>query len=153
MDDQDQQMAQPANETVVGSDVKIKGNLRSPSDISIYGDVKGQVDSDANVLIGEGASIEGGVKGNRIVISGKVLGNVEAIEHLEISASGYLQGDIKTTDLVIQSGAIFLGKCEMGEQEVGAENGEETAEENVSEKTDNEDSDEALEELEETIEE
>jgi cytoskeletal protein CcmA (bactofilin family) len=149
MDDQEQSNVQPASETVVGADVKIKGNLRSPSDINIYGEVKGQVDSDANVLIGEGSSIEGGVKGNRIVVSGKVLGNIEAVEHLEISASGYLQGDIKTSDLVIQSGAIFLGKCEMGDKEVAAEG--EGTDKAPAEESDN--SDEALEELEETIEE
>ena len=141
----DQENSQPSSETVVGADVKIKGNLRSTSNISIYGQVNGQVDSDANVLIGEGSGIEGGVKGNRIVISGKVLGNVEASEHLEITTTGYLQGDIITSDLVVQSGAVFLGNCKMGEDN------EAKMTEQVQEKK--EDSDEALEELEETIEE
>jgi cytoskeletal protein CcmA (bactofilin family) len=145
MDEQGNEQ-QASAETVVGADVKIKGNLRSPSNITIYGQVSGQVDSDANVLIGEGSEIEGGVKGNRIVISGKVLGNIEAMEHLELTASGYLQGDIKTSDLVIQSGAVFLGNCKMGEaSSVG--------EEKVVKTKEQEDSDEALEELEETIEE
>lgn len=142
---EDQENVQPSTETVVGADVKIKGNLRSPSNISIYGQVNGQVDSDANVLIGEGSSIEGGVKGGRIVVSGKVLGNVEASEHLEITSSGYLQGDILTSDLVIQSGAVFLGNCKMGDEAEA-----ETANQHQEKK---EDSDEALEELEETIEE
>jgi len=143
---------QPASETIVGADVNIKGNLRSPSDISIFGQVNGQVDSDTNVLVGEGSKIEGGVKGNRIVVSGKIVGNVEAGEHLEITSTGELKGDIKTADLVIQSGAAFLGKCEMASG--GGEGNEEKAQDSGKESDEEmEEADEALEELEETIEE
>ncbi len=142
----DEEQTQPASETVVGADVKIKGNLKSPSNIQIFGEVKGQVSSEADVLIGEGARIEGGVKGRQVTISGEVLGNVEALERLEITSQGRLQGDIQTPDLIIQSGAKFAGKCEMPaevsqETEAPEETGSGTGEE-----------DEVLEELEETIE-
>ena len=101
--------------------------------------------SEADVLIGEGACIEGGVKGRKITISGEVLGNIQASESLEITSQGKLQGDIEAPDLVIQSGAKFVGKCEMPVESQASS--EEEREEPVEEK------DEALEELEETIQE
>ncbi len=141
----EEERSQPASETIVGADVKIKGNLKSPSNIQIFGKVNGQVSSEADVLIGEGACIEGGVKGRKITISGEVLGNIQASESLEITSQGKLQGDIEAPDLVIQSGAKFVGKCEMPVESQASS--EEEREEPVEKK------DEALEELEETIQE
>lgn len=137
---------QPASETIVGADVKIKGNLKSPSNIQIFGKVNGQVSSEADVLIGEGARIEGGIEGRQVTISGEVLGNVQASERLEISSEGKLQGDIQAPDLVIQSGAKFVGKCEMPIESDSSLQEEEEGELR-------EERDEALEELEETIQE
>jgi len=144
----EEQKNQPASETIVGADVKIKGNFKSPSNIQIFGQVKGRVNSESDVLVGEGARVEGGIKGKQVTVSGEIIGNIEALERLEITSQGILQGDIKTPDLVIQSGAKLTGKCEMptGELEVSEEvesEGEKNKEESEP--------DEALEELEETI--
>jgi len=136
------EQTQPASETVVGADVKIKGNLKSPSNIQIFGQVKGEVNSEADIFIGEGAKIEGSVSGRQVTIAGEILGNLGAAEKLEINATGKLQGDIKTPDLIIQSGAKFMGKCEMPDAEIS------TTSEEAAPKAE---TDEALEELEETI--
>jgi cytoskeletal protein CcmA (bactofilin family) len=139
----------PASETIVGADVRIKGNLKSPAEIKIFGQVKGEVNSETTVFIGEGARIEGNISARNIFISGEVTGNVKAEEKLELASTARLQGDVQTPDLVIESGAKFSGKCEMVDTEMIAEKvkkeGEEMGEEGGEE--------EVLEELEKTIEE
>jgi len=102
-------------ETIVGIDVVVKGNLKSPSNIMVNGTVKGKVNSSADVTVGETAKIEGSISCRKLTISGTVQGNVEASESLEILSSGKIYGDISTSNLVIQAGAVFNGKSTMEE--------------------------------------
>ena len=129
----DETMDKESAETTVGVDVTIKGNLKSPSNIMVNGTVKGKVDTKADVTIGEGALIEGSVTAKKVTISGAIQGNVEGKENIEVTPSGKIYGDITTSNLVIQSGAIFVGKSMMAEKEKeeGAETNEETIDEEV----------------------
>ena len=127
---EDEKMETTQAETIVGIDVTIKGNFKSPSNITVNGTVKGQVDTKADVTVGEKATVEGSIQARKVTISGTVKGNVEARESLEITPTGKIFGDITTSNLMIQSGAIFVGKSmmvekgELAEGEVGAESEE-----------------------------
>jgi cytoskeletal protein CcmA (bactofilin family) len=116
----DEKMESAQAETTVGVDVTIKGNLKSPSSIMVNGTVKGKVETKTEVNVGEKATIEGSVAAKKITISGVVKGNVEGRESIEITASGKIFGDISTSNLVILSGAIFVGKSMMFEKGEGA---------------------------------
>ncbi len=109
---EEEKMEQTA-ETIVGVDVTIKGNFKSPSNITVNGTVKGQVDTKADVTVGEKATIEGSINAKKVTISGTVQGNVEARESLDITPTGKIFGDITTSNLIIQSGAAFVGKSTM----------------------------------------
>lgn len=100
-------------ETIVGQSVKLKGNLKSDGDIRVAGSLTGEIKTKGNVTIGQEAIIKGKVSGQNIVISGTVSGDVEAKEQLEITESGKVFGDIKTSILIIKAGGIFTGKSEM----------------------------------------
>jgi cytoskeletal protein CcmA (bactofilin family) len=118
-------------ETIVGNDVVIKGNLKSPSNISVNGTVKGKVDTQADANIGETAKIDGSVSGKNVTIAGEVQGNVSTEESLKIQATGKIFGDIDTPSLVIEQGASFVGKCQMpAERSETEESEEETINEN-----------------------
>jgi len=96
--------------TVVGSNVKLNGIIKDSNDITIHGIVDGEVISEKNVLVTETASIKGPVSAQIITISGKVTGTITAQQKLEITPTGKVYGNIATKDLVIRSGAIFVGK-------------------------------------------
>jgi cytoskeletal protein CcmA (bactofilin family) len=49
-----------------------------------------------------------------VVIDGRVVGNVTASECLEILATGSLEGNIRTSKIVIAEGAQFKGSVDMG---------------------------------------
>lgn len=100
-------------ETIVGNDVVIKGNLKSPSNINVNGVVKGKVTTDTDANIGETAKIDGSVTGKNVTIAGEVQGNVNAGESLKIQTTGKIFGDIETPSLVIEEGAKFIGKSQM----------------------------------------
>jgi len=118
-------------ETIVGNDVVVKGNLKSPSNILVNGIVKGTVSTETDVTIGEGAKVEGSVNAKNVTIAGEIQGNVSAEESLQIENTGAIVGDINAPSLVIKQGAVFNGKSEMsgkGQAEEGNEEEEEIEE-------------------------
>lgn len=102
-------------ETVVGSSVKLKGNLRSDGDININGSVSGDVKTKASVQIGPNANVVASVKAQNVYVSGTVQGNIAASETLKISETGKVYGDIHAGVLSVSPGAVFSGKCTMVE--------------------------------------
>lgn len=105
--------------TIVGSSVHLTGAIKDSSDITIFGSVEGEVVSDTKVIIEESAYVKGPVTANEIVLSGFVNGTVTAKQKLELNASGTIKGNIETEDLLIHSGATFIGKCNMPDKKEG----------------------------------
>ncbi len=103
-------------ETIVGTSVKLKGNLRSDGDITIDGSVNGEVKTKGVVTIGPNAQVIANVKAKKVVVSGTVQGNIEAIERLTLTETGRVYGDIVANVLSISAGAIFTGKSNMMEK-------------------------------------
>lgn len=99
--------------TVVGANVKLTGILKDVNDITVHGHVDGEVISDKNIIISETATIKGPVTAEMVTISGKVNGAVTATKKLEITPTGKIYGSIQTGDLIIRSGAQFVGKSAM----------------------------------------
>ncbi len=102
-------------ETIVGSSVKLKGNLKSDGDININGSVSGDVKTKSSIQIGTSANVVANIKAKNIQVSGIVQGNIEAKETLQISETGKVYGDINVGVLSVSPGAIFSGKCAMTE--------------------------------------
>ncbi len=99
--------------TVVGSGVHLTGTLKDQSDIVVHGTVEGEVKSDQNVIVGDSAKVKGPISALVVSVSGEVSGTIHAQDKLEIHPTGHVEGNIKTKDLIIHSGAYFAGKSEM----------------------------------------
>ena len=125
-------------ETIVGTSVKLKGNLKSDGDITIDGSVNGEVRTKGLVNIGPNANIIASVRAKKVTVAGTVQGNVEATERLTITETGRVYGDITAHILSVAPGAVFSGKSVMMEkikQEDIEPVSEEVAEEPKPEKT------------------
>ncbi len=103
--------------TVIGANVKLTGALRDVNDITIHGTVDGEVSSEKNVTVGETAQVKGPVGGANVSVAGTIRGSVDASNRLEILPTGKVFGNITIKDLVIRSGAIFVGKSTMNAEE------------------------------------
>ncbi len=110
--------------TTVGVNVALSGTLKDQNDIHIFGLIDGEVISEKMVTIGKTAQVKGPVKGQVISIAGVVRGSIDATERLELLDTAKVFGSISTKDLVIHSGAAFVGKCTMP---TGADEGLEEA--------------------------
>jgi cytoskeletal protein CcmA (bactofilin family) len=103
-------------ETIVGTSVKLKGNLQSGGDITIDGSVNGEIKTKGSVNIGPNANVIANVKAKRVTVAGTVQGNIEAVERLTLTETGRVYGDVVVNLLSISAGAIFTGKSTMIEK-------------------------------------
>jgi cytoskeletal protein CcmA (bactofilin family) len=104
-----------AAETIVGTSVKLKGNLKSDGDIIVDGVVAGEIKTKGSVKIGKNANIIANIKAKNVSISGVVQGNIEVSDRLELSETGKVLGDISANVLSIAAGAVFTGKSQMND--------------------------------------
>jgi cytoskeletal protein CcmA (bactofilin family) len=103
--------------TVVGTNVTLTGTLKDMGDVAIHGTVEGEIISERSIVVGETANIKGPVSGQIITLAGTVRGSIDAGQKLEIMPTGKVFGSISTRELIIRSGAIFVGKSTMPVEE------------------------------------
>jgi len=107
-------------ETFLGMNSSLKGELNVRGTLRIDGTVEGQLDSDY-VILSETGEVKGEIKAKKILIGGKMDGNVRAQELVEIKSKGKVLGDIFTPRLAIIEGGEFNGKVEMKKAEMKKE--------------------------------
>ena len=106
-------MSQEKFDTLIGRHAEIHGCLRLQESVRIDGKVVGNIegpkDAAFSVVIGPNGEVQGDVLANRIIVAGKVAGNIHAFERVEIMASALVQGDIKYASMAVEHGARLLG--------------------------------------------
>lgn len=100
-------------ETVIGSGVKLRGNLVSDGDIIVDGALAGNIKTKGNLTIGVNAHVTGDVTADSVSVAGHLDGNVRASDSTTIAETGQVNGDIATGRLHIDMGAIFIGASKM----------------------------------------
>jgi len=99
---------------LIGPGSKIKGDIEANGDIRIDGTIEGNILSKGRVIIWTTGIVKGEVKCTNCDIYGAFDGKLVVNELLSLKASSKLTGDIKTSKLSIEPGAIFTGSCDMG---------------------------------------
>jgi len=101
--------------TIISNGVKVDGTLSSDGSIRLDGIIKGDIICQGNVTIGEQGEVYGKVNGLSITIGGKVEGVINAKEKLMLESKANLKGDVFTKILVVEAGARFDGRSNMGD--------------------------------------
>ncbi len=91
----------------------ITGNISAITDIRIDGILKGNLDCQGKVVIGEKGRVQGDIKAVNAEIMGSVCGNITVAETLVLKSSSLLEGDITVSTLVIEPNAQLNGQCSM----------------------------------------
>ena len=99
-------------ETVVGADSTVEGEIVVRGTIRIDGYLEGDIRADW-VIVGETGRIRGNVKARAMVVGGRVDGNIEGSEIVELKDKAQVVGEICTAKLSISEGALFEGQSSM----------------------------------------
>ena len=100
---------------MIGEGTVVEGTLKAQSDIRISGSVVGKVRVEGKVIVAKEGSINGDLIATNADVSGSVQGQIEISERLVLKSTAQVTADIKTARLVVEEGAVFDGKCEMGQ--------------------------------------
>jgi cytoskeletal protein CcmA (bactofilin family) len=97
----------------LGKGTEFKGVLSFEGTIRVDGKVDGEVVSKDTLIAGDGAWLQGDISVGTLICSGKVVGNVNAIQKVHVLAPARIEGTIRTPKLIIEEGVLFDGTCEM----------------------------------------
>ena len=100
--------------TIIGAGTIIKGDIESTGDIRIDGTLIGNVIARAKILIGPEGTVDGAVKGKNADVLGKVTGQMDIKEVLQLRGKCNVDGDIFAGKLEVEPTATFNGRCHMG---------------------------------------
>ncbi len=99
--------------TLIGRQTSIRGELRIQESIRIDGHLKGQIlgstDEAVAVVISAHGHVEGDITARRVVVAGRVSGQIHAQDRVELHAGCLVQGDIRYGSIAIEHGARVLG--------------------------------------------
>jgi cytoskeletal protein CcmA (bactofilin family) len=100
-------------DTVIGAAVSITGEVRGGAGMEFFGSLEGDLELDGFLWVRSGARIEGNVHATNIVIEGEVIGNISAIDKLELRSSCRVTGDLSAGSVAISEGGFFEGTITM----------------------------------------
>lgn len=95
----------------VGRNLTINGDMWVDEfGLRIDGHVVGNVHAEHGlVMVGEGGSVMGSIRAARIIVAGKVVGNLIASDMVECSTTAQVQGHVHAAGLLIHAGAVVRG--------------------------------------------
>lgn len=102
------------NLSCLGSSIEIKGRISGDEDLQIDGKVEGPVSlQNHRLIVGRSAQLSSEISAREIVIHGKVNGNLNARDRVEINKDASVMGDLHTSRIMIEDGAYFKGTIEI----------------------------------------
>jgi len=99
--------------SVIGSDLIIIGNLESKGEVTVEGQIQGDIHC-AMLLVGENAQVTGGILAEEVVVRGSVLGSIRG-NKVTLQSTAHVEGDVFHKALAIEQGAFFEGKSRRSE--------------------------------------
>jgi cytoskeletal protein CcmA (bactofilin family) len=98
----------------IGKSVIIKGELSGSEDLYVDGQVEGSIELAGNrLIIGQHGQVRARVNAKGVIVQGKLEGNIQASERVELTKSAIVVGDITTQRVAIEEGAYFKGKVDI----------------------------------------
>jgi len=104
-----------AVEKILDVDATMQGTLtfKDPVNLRINGSFDGTLDAKGTLTISETAIVKAEIKGETIIVAGRVYGNIVAERELKIIPPAHVTGNITTPRLNILEGAVLDGECHM----------------------------------------
>src|SRR3984893_13980111 len=94
----------------IGKSLIVKGELSGAESLYIDGKVEGAINLPGNrVTVGRNGQVAANIVAREIVVLGKVRGNCQASDRVDIRSEGSLTGDVIAARISIEDGAFFKG--------------------------------------------
>ncbi len=97
-------------QATIGKSLIVKGELTGSESLYIDGKVEGAINLPGNrVTVGRNGQVAANIVAREVVVLGKVRGNCQASDRVDIRSEGSLTGDVIAARISIEDGAFFKG--------------------------------------------
>lgn len=104
----------PTEQATIGRSLVIKGEVTGAESLYIDGRIEGSINvSDHRVTVGRNGNVAANILAREVVIMGKVKGNIQCSDRLDIRSEGSLTGDVTTQRISVEDGAILKGSVQV----------------------------------------
>lgn len=98
----------------IGKSLVVKGDLTGSEDLYVDGQIEGSIAlKDNSLTVGPHGQVKASVEAKGVVVQGKLEGNINATERVELRKSAIVTGDIITQRIAIEDGAYLKGKIDI----------------------------------------
>jgi cytoskeletal protein CcmA (bactofilin family) len=99
-------------------DRKTNGTLKFKVSLCLDGEHEGDIITGGTLIINEKGCVQGNISAAEIICKGKMEGDVSAGQKLTLQSTGTLLGNVIAPAVQIAPGAMFKGKCKLGNPEL-----------------------------------
>jgi cytoskeletal protein CcmA (bactofilin family) len=97
----------PGTASCIGSDMSIVGTIECKGPAQVFGRIEGELRA-SDLLISDGAQVEGSVIAQDVTVCGRVKGTIRAVR-VKLQDGGAVEGDIFHRSLSIDENSLFEG--------------------------------------------
>ena len=95
----------------IGASILIKGDVNSSENMTVAGRVEGDITVQEHALVvAAGGTVRGNIAARDVVVHGEVLGTITAERRVEVTATGFVHGDIVEPRMMLTEGATLHGR-------------------------------------------
>lgn len=100
----------PIDQATIGRTLVIKGEISGSEALYIDGTIEGKIIMpESRVTIGRNGKVDASIHAREVVVMGKVTGNIDCSDRVDIRAEGSVAGDISTVRISVEDGAALKG--------------------------------------------
>ncbi len=104
-----------SDDKILDVDARMQGTIifKDPVNLRINGSFEGKLETCGSLTIGENANVRADIQGDKMIIAGKVTGNLVAIESISLIPPAVVRGNVQTPSLSVADGAVLDGQLRM----------------------------------------
>lgn len=95
----------------IGRGTRFEGTLKFKGIFRVEGYVKGEVEGDGTLIIGKHARLIANLNASKVIVYGKVKGDIAAGDKIEIRIPAKIDGNIKAPAVSMEEGVELNGSC------------------------------------------
>ncbi|MGH0038036.1 MAG: bactofilin family protein [Myxococcota bacterium] len=106
--------AGPGNLTAfIDQGSEFEGKLSFKDTVRIDGRFSGEISSENTLIVGESGEIEATITSTNVVVSGTVIGDIQASRQIILHKTAQVEGNLQTPSFVVEEGAVLNGNLTM----------------------------------------
>ena len=110
------QPAQSRNVSVIGPTLVFKGELSADEDLIIEGHVEGTIaHHKKHLTVGKHGRVKADIHASSVIVLGQLVGDIHSEGMVSLAKGSDVTGNISCGRIIMEDGARFKGKIDMGE--------------------------------------